>query len=60
MPGKSAYEIRASLLQLAFQILLEQANAAAPGPGGTRHGPTTEEVIVEAEKLNGFVSTKAS
>lgn len=55
--GKTSYEIRADLLRLSYDILagkMEQENAvtglslAAP--------PSAEEIIVEATKLNRFVS----
>lgn len=62
--GKSAFELRTELLQLAFEILLNQHRAKAEEKfrlEGTKHlitdtFPTTEEVIAEAEKLNNFIS----
>jgi hypothetical protein len=56
--AKSPYEIRADLLQLSFEILLQKhiANGAANASGPTTTSPTTDEVIEEAEKLNKFVS----
>lgn len=66
MPGKSAFEIRASLLDLAFRILLERARAEdgakAMASGDEFYcttAPTTDDVIAEAEKLNSFVSKKS-
>lgn len=47
----SPYEIRAELLKLAFEIL--RAQCARP-----ESMPSTDAVIVEAEKLNEFVSRK--
>lgn len=65
--GKSAYEIRASLLELAFKIATHkhhaESQAKAEKSGGDCYSstsPTTEEVIAEAEKLNDFVSTQSS
>ena len=66
MQHKSAYEIRASLLELAFNILSEQQCAKA-GRGAKSadarvsfitSAPSTADVIAEAEKLNNFVSKK--
>jgi hypothetical protein len=56
--GKTPYEIRLELLQLAQVILNEKHKAAAVGNNGSKQTtfPTTEEVIAEAEKLNGFIS----
>lgn len=54
---KTPYEIRLELLQLAQVILHEQHKAI-----GVRNGsnlstsPTSEDVIAEAEKMNGFIS----
>ena len=45
------YEIRLELLKLAFEIL--KARQLKP-----ELMPATEEVGVEAEKLNSFISTK--
>lgn len=59
MAGKSAYEIRADLLDLAFRILLTEAQSAA-GPDGKYESPTISEVVDKAETLNEFVSTKAN
>lgn len=52
--GKTPYEIRLDLLQLAFDILVQQHTAG--GGGKALSAPTTEEVIAEAEKMNGFIS----
>jgi hypothetical protein len=52
--NKTPYEIRLELLQLAFGILLQKHQVNATGKIET--SPTTEEVIVEAEKMNGFIS----
>ncbi len=57
--GKTPYEIRLDLLQLAFNILIEKHKAAAVDThNGIRilTAPTTEEVIAEADKMNGFIS----
>jgi len=62
--SKTPYEIRLELLQLAFQILLSQAQAEAgkKAAAGEWKGemkiepPTTEQVINEAEKMNSFIS----
>lgn len=53
--GKTPYEIRLDLLQLAFDVLVQKHMAES---GGTKllSAPTTEEVIAEAEKMNGFIS----
>lgn len=48
----SPFEIRAELLKLAFEIL--RAQAAKP-----EQMPTTDIILLEAEKLNEFVSRKA-
>lgn len=54
---KTPYEIRLDLLQLAFDILSakHQATGVTNGNNVTT-SPTTEEVIAEADKMNGFVS----
>jgi len=56
--GKSPYEIRLELLQLAQQIL-HQKHAAIGVKNGSNvtTAPTTEEIIAEADKLNSFIST---
>ena len=51
MSSKTPYEIRLELLQEARVIL--QARAGKP-----EHMPSTEEIIIEAEKLNSFISRK--
>ena len=51
--GKSPYELRADLLRLAFEMLLEEHRARDEGTS-----PTSEEVIKEATKLNEFISTQ--
>jgi hypothetical protein len=59
--GKTPYEIRLDLLELAYRIVRGQkeaecaAEAVAPTALITK-APTTDEVLAEAEKLNGFVS----
>lgn len=53
--GKSPYEIRLELLQLANTILTARYTAA---PANTSHPPTSEEIIEEAKKLNVFVSNQ--
>ena len=67
MSSKSAYEIRESLLVLAYDILMAKARAA-DGKISKEEGknlehvlssPTTEEIIAEASKLNDFVSAKS-
>jgi hypothetical protein len=55
--GKTPYEIRLELLQLAQTILHAQHNAKGVQNGNNvTTAPTAEEVIAEAEKLNQFVS----
>lgn len=55
--GKTPYEIRLDLLQLAFDILVHKHQAAGVKNGNNViTSPTTEEVIAEAEKMNGFIS----
>jgi hypothetical protein len=58
--GKTPYEIRLDLLQLAFDVLSAKhvADGVKNGSNVTT-SPTTEEIIAEAEKMNGFIS-KAS
>ena len=51
MANKTPYEIRLELIQEARLIL--QAKAGKP-----EFMPSTEEVIVEAEKLNSFISKR--
>jgi hypothetical protein len=65
--SKTPYEIRLELLQLAQSILNAKHAATAAEEAQHKNGgvtylktsPTTEEIIAEADKLNGFVS-KAS
>jgi len=59
--GKTPYEIRSDLLHLAFSILKGQKEAKRAAESTEEvnkplEAPTTAEVLVEAEKLNGFVS----
>lgn len=56
--GKSPFELRADLLNLAFSILQAQhcAKACANGCDKAESAPTSEEVIDEARKLNDFIS----
>ena len=54
---KTPYEIRLELLQLAQVILNEKHKAAGVANGNNQStSPTTEEIISEAEKMNGFIS----
>jgi hypothetical protein len=55
--GKTPYEIRLELLQLAQQILQSQHNAKGVANGNNLiTAPTSDEIIAEADKLNQFVS----
>ena len=57
--SKSPYEIRLELLQLAQKILQEKHAAISvnhPNNPRANTAPTTEEIIAEAEKMNGFIS----
>lgn len=55
--SKTPYEIRLELLQLAQVILNEKHKAAGVSNGGNQSTfPTTEEIIAEADKMNGFIS----
>ena len=58
--GKTPYEIRLDLLQLAFEILHNKHAADAAASNSTRPAattaPTTEEIIAEADKMNAFIS----
>lgn len=55
--SKTPYEIRLELLQLAFEICAAKHKAAGvPNGNNTDTSPTTEEVILEAEKMNVFIS----
>lgn len=57
---KTPYEIRLELLQLAQLILNGKHAADAAAANSTRPAattaPTTEEIIIEAEKMNAFIS----
>lgn len=55
--SKTPYEIRLELLQLAQVILAEKHKAAGVANGNNQiTAPTTEEIVAEAAKMNGFVS----
>ena len=54
--SKTPYEIRLELLQLAQNILNQKHLTGVPGANKFSNAPTSEEIIAEAEKLNGFVS----
>lgn len=55
--GKTPYEIRLEILQLAQTILHQQHNAKGVANGNNvTTAPTTEEIVVEADKLNAFIS----
>jgi hypothetical protein len=62
--GKTPFEIRLDLLILANEILIAKHAAAAMANYSGSRGPTTaatsEEVIAEAAKLNGFVSNNTT
>lgn len=51
--GKSPYEIRLELLQLSNSILFARYSADT---SDGKQPPTSEEVMLEAVKLNEFVS----
>lgn len=56
--AKTPYEIRLDLLQLAFDILVQQHQAKCnPNSSSIITSPTTEDVIREADKMNAFIST---
>jgi hypothetical protein len=63
--GKTPYEIRLELLQLAFSVLENQHRAMAEEKLGRSNTqclrvttfPTTEDVITEAYKMNNFISS---
>ena len=58
--SRTPYEIRLELLQLAQVILNEQHRAVGVNNGNNQNTfPTTEEIIVEAEKMNEFISKTA-
>ena len=54
--NRSPYEIRADLLVLAKEILIEQSHAKATRTGIAIVAPTTAEIVAEAKILNQFVS----
>jgi hypothetical protein len=54
--SKSPYEIRLELLQLAQIILSAKHVATCAARPFVDTYPTTEDIIAEADKLNGFVS----
>jgi len=57
--GKTPYEIRSDLLQLAYAIVRERKISAIYNTSSAvvqAVDVTSEEIIAEAEKLNGFVS----
>ena len=55
--GKTPYEIRLELLQLAFGVCSAKHTALGVQNGNNvTTSPTTEEVIAEAEKMNIFIS----
>jgi hypothetical protein len=66
--GKTPYEIRLELLQLAFSVLENQHRARAEKEMGKVNAPypritsspTTEDVIAEAEKMNNFISSSSN
>ena len=69
--SKTPYEIRLELLQLATSILLAKHQATAEAKAETTQGcpeqgvfvttaPTTEDIIIEANKLNEFISNGTS
>jgi len=54
---KTPYEIRLELLQLAQVILHEKHKTLGVINGDNiTTSPTTEEILVEAEKMNSFIS----
>jgi hypothetical protein len=55
--GKTPYEIRLELLELAFNVLVHQHQAAGvANANNVTTAPKTEDVIAEAEKMNAFIS----
>ncbi len=58
--GRTPYEIRLELLQIAQRILETKHAAASAAANSTRPlpttAPTTEEIIAEADKMNAFIS----
>ena len=53
---RTPFEIRLELLELARVILQNRYEASRNIVGNTATPPSTEEVIIEAEKMNAFVS----
>ncbi|MCX8169572.1 MAG: hypothetical protein N3D72_00610 [Candidatus Methanomethyliaceae archaeon] len=60
--GRTPYEIRLELLQLAFDVLSAKhsADAVAKNGGKICSSPSTEEIIAEADKMNAFISKGSS
>lgn len=61
--NSNPYELRASLLNLATQVLTDNARMTYDALKARAHEVvwtpvTTEQIIAEAEKLNAFVSRK--
>ena len=56
--GKSPYEIREDLLELAYKICLEQCHAAN-ACSAIKCSPTVEQVIETANQLNSFICAKS-
>jgi len=58
--SRTPYEIRLELLQLAQKVLSDQHLAKAvyddPSAKLAKSAPTSQEIMDEAEKFNGFVS----
>jgi len=55
--GRTPYEVRLELLQLAFDILTKKYEFNLKyGAIAAASVPTSEEVMVEAEKMNVFIS----
>ena len=58
--SRTPYEIRLELLQLAQKVLSDQHLARAvdkdPSASLASSAPTSQEIMDEAEKFNGFVS----
>ena len=63
MPDSKPFELRASLLHLAKEVLSQRSHMAydsakAQGRPSEWHPVTTEQIIEEAEKLYAFVCKK--
>lgn len=54
--GKTSYEIRSDLLRLSYDILHDRMAQQAETDISAVDIPSTEDIIVEATKLNKFVS----